>query len=922
MNQADSIQAVITQLGGSGGSTVYLSSSIHDADASLSFNLLNANFLGAPTSPNSDMTEFSMPVSIGGIVSGVLNTTKIRFSNINFLSTVSMTANNDNKHLFYNCEFTGSFNFMSSSSPNTITFTDCTFDSSVVIPSATCALVFVRCAFNKTSTAVINNALSTSQVYFNNCTGFYNNTSFGNSTLIGYNSSVAGVRTDSDYYYLNGTPFLGGSGGYTGYTGAKGDTGASYSGVLGIANGGTSLSTVGATGTFPISNGSGLVYDNNLNYDQNSSTVRVPNITSASNISSAIFTVATPTIKSASQDNYIVTQSSFLSPFQGFNAFNGIKNGADTTGDFGWTTAVSSYDSTGVNSSFSTSYVGLDSASKTAYGEWVQIQNTTSKFPLIYGVKLYQNTIIYANRAIQNIVIVGSNDGVVFGEINTSDVITWISDAYYNSATVSFTSAKQYFYLRLIVTKIQGGSINVPITIGEIEYLYNMSSVVQDVNSLTSAVFSTVAVTPGTVLVSIANQTGYTFTQSSYLAGYPGSKAFNGIKNRADNTDFGWNSASSSYDSTGVNNTFSTSYTGLDSTVKNGFGEWVQVQNTTSKFPLISKVTLYQNDTIYGISTRVIQKILIVGSNDGSNFEEIVTTSSNITWISNTYNSATVSFTSTKQYYYLRLIVTKISGGTVDSVTIGEIEYFTDDISNTKTISNITALQTSVGTLQTQVAPYTSGLNPYLNSNNFMVINGGFVDFNNATTNFKYLKSLGATKIYVKLIGAGGGGGTYSAPSRAGSGGGAGSYYEGLIDITGLTLSGVQVGTGGTVGNNGNPTYIQLIQSNSSYNIITAGGGISGTIQPDNVQYAVGGAGGTITNLLTTYASSHTDIISSSGNNGGSTMCVTLPSQEYPTAGQGGAGYFGSLGAGGKGADPLSGATSTTGKDGYAIIMW
>jgi hypothetical protein len=195
-----------------------------------------------------------------------------------------------------------------------------------------------------------------------------------------------------------------------------------------------------------------------------------------------------------------------------------------------------------------------------------------------------------------------------------------------------------------------------------------------------------------TSILSSADQETYSVSESSFLSGNPncpGYKAFNGIKSRSDTIDFGWHGRTESYDRyTGTCNLFSTDYLSLNNVYSTANGEWVQIRNTNS-FPLLSGVKLYQNDIIYGITSRTIENILILGSKNGTTFREIH--SSAVTFTSAEYNLATVLFNSTTTYDYLRLIITKIRGGgtTNDYITIGEIEYLTRD-------NNITTLQSSL----------------------------------------------------------------------------------------------------------------------------------------------------------------------------------------------------------------------------------
>jgi len=402
------------------------------------------------------------------------------------------------------------------------------------------------------------------------------------------------------------------------------------------------------------------------------------------------------------------------------------------------------------------------------------------------------------------------------------------------------------------------------------------------------------------------NQGTYTVSASSVLFGYPGYKAFNGIKNRTDTIDFGWHGSSESYNRyNGISTLFSTSYLSLNNVNSIAYGEWVQIRNTNT-FPLISGVKLYQNDTIYGITSRTIENIIILGSNDGTTFEEI--SSSAVTFTSNEYNLANVFFDSTKTYSYLRLIITKIRGGgsTDDYVAIGEIEYFSGGYNIINSLSSEIIRAKSVDTvLSNSISNIQFPFTPFIKSKNFArLINLYATPFSSITN----MDTARPPNILIKLVGGGGGGGG-SSGSNPGGGGGAGAYYEGILSMSGLnyTTSSITVGGGGDSGFSGGSTTI--IVNNNTY--IEVGGGNTGGIA-GGAGLGSGGSGGVIT-----YYTSQIDreIVSSDGNPGNNSSCVYIAGTQYGGGGSGGAGYFGIIGRGG-------GGGGRKGFDGIAIFMW
>ena len=137
INQNDSINTAL--VGHLSSSSFYLSSSDHSADPSgIVINSLNINFIGAKSVAWSVLTQISNTVVIGSAQIGGQPTARVRFNDIVFANTLTITSSastNANRHYFQNCVFQGALTFPSLGG-NWLQFTDCEFSMNFTIPAS------------------------------------------------------------------------------------------------------------------------------------------------------------------------------------------------------------------------------------------------------------------------------------------------------------------------------------------------------------------------------------------------------------------------------------------------------------------------------------------------------------------------------------------------------------------------------------------------------------------------------------------------------------------------------------------------------------------------------------------------------------------------------------------------------------------
>ncbi|HHL3753619.1 TPA: glycine-rich domain-containing protein [Klebsiella pneumoniae] len=212
---------------------------------------------------------------------------------------------------------------------------------------------------------------------------------------------------------------------------------------------------------------------------------------------------------------------------------------------------------------------------------------------------------------------------------------------------------------------------------------------------------------------------------------------------------------------------------------------------------------------------------------------------------------------------------------------------------------------------------------------------GRLVNVQRILSSGTYIRTPGATKGLVEVVGAGGGGGgaraTAATRLAGGAGGGGGGYSAHWFDSLPETQT-VVIGSGGAGGINTGPASAG---GNSSFGAITATGGEAGSGSltddvgsGDVIQQAGGGGGlGSGGNLVNSYGGTGTICLLTTSRNstsgcGGGTKFSGGPKGP---AGRSGDGISGAYGAGGSGA--LSDASPTISYNGGAggsgiIYVW
>lgn len=185
----------------------------------------------------------------------------------------------------------------------------------------------------------------------------------------------------------------------------------------------------------------------------------------------------------------------------------------------------------------------------------------------------------------------------------------------------------------------------------------------------------------------------------------------------------------------------------------------------------------------------------------------------------------------------------------------------------------------------------------------------------------------GVTKVKVRLVGAGAGGGATAGADTVGAPGGSGGYSEGLVDLTGVGTVTVTIGTAGTGGvaggaaaTNGGATTFGAYMTGNGGNA----GGTGGTA-----------SGGSDLNLTGYYSPTASLRLSGTGSttNVGRVSAEGAPSYFGPGGGQASADIGGNAagnagqayGSGGSGAASGSAGGNNNGgngKDGVCIIEW
>lgn len=215
-----------------------------------------------------------------------------------------------------------------------------------------------------------------------------------------------------------------------------------------------------------------------------------------------------------------------------------------------------------------------------------------------------------------------------------------------------------------------------------------------------------------------------------------------------------------------------------------------------------------------------------------------------------------------------------------------------------------------------------------------------------AAGNFNVTVPAGASAVYVYMLGGGGAGGgvTSAATNGAAGGGGGGSYLEALVsglgaaDILTATIGAGGAGASGNDGATGGDTKLIINpaggDASDSYTLMTARGGVGGSVVSAAAGITAGGAGGatlagagsTIVLSQAGFAGS-SGVASTSGGTGGFAGGLTHQNGSRGTGGTTAANGPAATGYGHGGAGALNLATGANragggGAAGYVFLMW
>jgi len=183
------------------------------------------------------------------------------------------------------------------------------------------------------------------------------------------------------------------------------------------------------------------------------------------------------------------------------------------------------------------------------------------------------------------------------------------------------------------------------------------------------------------------------------------------------------------------------------------------------------------------------------------------------------------------------------------------------------------------------------------NISNSWINNGSkkYYIFTNTTNNYNKIIFNANTECEILIIGGGGGGGINISYDYAGNGGSGGSVYYNSSYIFTKNIYTINVGIGGSVGNNGGSTSIVDKNNNTILNV-NGGGSVNGTtiLNNNNTSTTYYSANGVYNNFYNTYDGGGGAGANGNGNsiNGGIGFSSTITGSTISYAG-GGASYTG-----------------------------
>ena len=180
---------------------------------------------------------------------------------------------------------------------------------------------------------------------------------------------------------------------------------------------------------------------------------------------------------------YVTYSSSILGfTYQPFKAFNYVKG--KSSDNYGWHSRTNDYVETIYNDIIDGSKKTIyEAGSRTAItnvegsnisGEWIEIGNTTTQFDNVKEVVLYGSSVLTNQRFPKRVMVVGSNDRIIWKKIMDSQellgesiIYTEGTDYITNTQRLLINHTSNYKYLRLIIRQL--GGRDYPVLI-EVEY--------------------------------------------------------------------------------------------------------------------------------------------------------------------------------------------------------------------------------------------------------------------------------------------------------------------------------------------------------------------------------------------------------------------------------------------------------------------
>ena len=278
-------------------------------------------------------------------------------------------------------------------------------------------------------------------------------------------------------------------------------------------------------------------------------------------------------------------------------------------------------------------------------GEWLQVSLpnaiTLDRIHLWPRVEA-----IVAGRHPRSFIIAGSNDNTTWTSVYNEPARTsWEANVPYVATISNVASIAPYQHYRLCVLEVQ-----------TVASLYPPAAL-----TAASGTFSTLAYGNGL----------YRATASSAATNELAHGAFNRDWGRTSGSNHWWTGSGPVY-SSGV-------YTGTHATNINGtsyYGEWVQLE---LPYPIsMGTMQIYPRPDVTYLQ-RNPKKFVIAGSNNGTDFTQLVSASGYTSWAPNVAN--TINLMNTVQYKFYRMCISEIgSGAANERASVGEILMYSNDI--------------------------------------------------------------------------------------------------------------------------------------------------------------------------------------------------------------------------------------------------